>query len=104
MKTTPHILEEPSYRGGTEIKICHRVHLNPEANFAAALMDHLAIVAGAPDIGEDSAGRAKIRLMTPAEVVERACEISRLAFEEFEKREWLTEIPAPKPQKLKDEL
>lgn len=103
MNTKPHFNEEPSFRGGTEIKISRSMIVNAEADFAMELMRHLAIAIGHPD-GEDSAGRAKLRLMTPQEISNRACEISRCAFDEFEKNDWLVALPAPKPMKLKDEL
>lgn len=96
-------IEVPGYRGETDIKICHTVIGNQEAEFARAMMKHLAI--GTADIdGEDSAGRQKCRLMTPSEIVQRACDISQAAFAEFEKRGWMLAVPLPKPPKSKDEL
>ncbi len=51
-------------------------------------------VAGSPD-GEDSAGRAKTRVQTPAEVVERACETAAALWAELDRRGWLETNPAP---------
>ena len=62
-----------------------------KARFAMSIMERWAMVAGDPD-GEDSAGRSKLRLIEPDEVVHRACEISDHAFEEMEKRGWIDRI------------
>lgn len=96
-------IEVSGFRGETEIKICHTVHPDQEAHFAMHLMDHLGI-AVATDDGEDSAGRHKLRLQTPDEVVQRACDIAQKAFAEFEKRGWMLALPLPKPPKSKEEL
>jgi hypothetical protein len=52
------------YRKSTEVKLCNTVVPDAEGAIALDLMHHLAIAA-ATDGGEDSAGRHKIRLMTP---------------------------------------
>jgi hypothetical protein len=99
----PYITEEETYRGATEIKLHFSVCFNPQADIALKLMQHLAIVATVPD-GEDSSGRQRLRMMNPIEIAERACAIAFYACEEFERRGWLTPMPAPKPQKRKEEL
>jgi len=66
----------------------------PIADFAMELMRHLAIVSGIED-GEDSSGRAKARLATPQEVVDRACEIAALSFDQFSDRGWLLRTNPP---------
>lgn len=38
--------------------------------------------------GEDSAGRSKLRLQTPQELVERACNVAGLMYEEIKARGW----------------
>lgn len=43
--------------------------------------------------GEDSAGRAKLRSATVKEVVDRATEAAATAFEEFERRGWIIDVP-----------
>jgi hypothetical protein len=91
------------FRGGTEISICPTEVPEQEGDYALHLMTHLAIAAAIPD-GEDTAGRQKLRLMTPQEVVDRACEISKLAFQQFQAREWTLKLPLPQPPKKKDEL
>lgn len=51
-----------------------------EAKLAFALIERWGMVAGLPD-GEDSAGRSKLRLSTPDELVERAFACAKKAFE-----------------------
>lgn len=87
-------IERPTYKG-TEIQVVERTVPEAQAQYAMSLMKHFGIVAGTPD-GEDSSGRQKLRLATPKEIVERACTIAELAFQEFENRDWLLDLPAPK--------
>lgn len=88
-------VEHKSYKGRTEIVICQTEIPHPQAQLAGELMRHLAIVAAVPD-GVDDAGRQKVRLMTEAEVVERATKIADLAWAEYRKRNWLLDVPVPK--------
>jgi len=62
------------------------------AHFAMKLMEHLAISAAEAD-GEDTAGRQKLRLLTPVEVATRACNIAAAAYQQFEDRDWLLTAP-----------
>lgn len=103
MNTKPTPIERETYRGATEIVICGSVVLDPRADLAERIMRQLSIICATPD-GEDSAGRQRFRLMTPEEVAQRATDIADCAFEQFEKRDWLTAIPLPKPPKSKEEL
>lgn len=64
------------------------------AQLAGELARHLALVAGQAD-GEDSAGRQKIRLLSPDEVATRALEIAEALWAGFEKREWMISMPSP---------
>jgi hypothetical protein len=66
---------------------------NDKAEYAKHLMEHHATVCAVPD-GEDTAGRSKLRLQTPAEVVDRCVEIADRAYAEFEKRGWLVAVPS----------
>ena len=50
-----------------------------EAILAMSLIERWGMVAGQPD-GEDSAGRSKLRLSTPEELVDRAFIVARMAF------------------------
>ena len=67
-------------------------HPELEAKFAMALIERWGMVAGIED-GEDSAGRAKIRLISSKEVVERAVDVTSRAMAEFEARGWLKHLP-----------
>lgn len=87
-------IEYPSYKG-TEISICQTEMEEPRARLASELMRHLAIVAVVPD-GEDNSGRQKVRLMTPAEIVDRATEIADLAWNKYRSRGWILDVPLPK--------
>ena len=62
------------------------------AAFAMQIIERWALVAGIPD-GEDSAGRAKQRLPTTAELVVRAFDIAEAAFIEARKRGFTTALP-----------
>ena len=55
---------------------------------AITLVERWGTVAGY-DTGEDSAGRAKIGLMLPADVVNRATEMASLLVDALEQREWV---------------
>ena len=63
-----------------------------EARIAEALIERWGIVAARSD-GEDSAGRQKLALLTPQELVERACETAALACAEFDRRGWFLHVP-----------
>lgn len=90
-------IEEPTYSGGTEIRVCHTVIPQQQATFAMELMKNLAIAAATPD-GEDSSGRAKLRLMTEAEIVSRATLIAQMSWDTFKDMGWILEVPMPKPR------
>ncbi len=51
-----------------------------EANLAFVFIEHWGMVAGEID-GEDSAGRQKLRLLTPEEIVDRAFIIAHTAID-----------------------
>lgn len=67
----------------------------PEAQFAMQLIERWGMVAGIPE-GEDSAGRAKIGLMAPKDVVARAIETTELAFLAMDEKGWFIQVPPPK--------
>jgi len=68
-------------------------HLDARARLAMEMMCRWGMVAGSPD-GEDSAGRSKLKLEDEAAVVERACKMTALAFDEFNKNNWITHLPS----------
>lgn len=88
-----------SYRGGKSVTIEKTEMFGIVAIMAASFAERWGMVAGEPD-GEDSAGRAKLKLSTPEQVVERACEMAELLYQEFHERDWMVKIPLsvdPKP-------
>lgn len=104
MLKPPYIQEHQNFNG-TQIIVSPAQAPDQIAQFAMHLMDHFGVVAATDTDQCDPAGRAKLRLQTPEEVVTRACAIAELAYAEFEKRGWMLELPAPTPRKLKaDEL
>lgn len=64
-----------------------------EARMALAFMERWAMVAAEAD-GEDSAGRAKLRLMTADEIASHACIVAQKAVEQFRARGWIKDIPS----------
>lgn len=60
-----------------KIEINERERLTLESILAVGFIEKWGMVAGEPD-GEDSAGRAKLRLSTPEEVVARAFKMAEL--------------------------
>ena len=63
------------------------------ARFALACIERWGMVAAVPD-GEDSAGRSKMRRCGVDEVVQFACLSAEAAFNQFQKRGWLIDIPS----------
>ena len=70
----------------------------PIAKFAMALSERWGIVACEID-GEDSAGRSKLRRLTPDELAQTACETASALWDQFNARGWMTEVPIPTPKK-----
>lgn len=66
---------------------------DPEAEFALQCIQKWGMVA-AKDDGEDSSGRAKIKLSTPEEIVDRAFKIARLAMEHIAREDMLIHFPS----------
>jgi hypothetical protein len=96
MKTHEVIETDDRYATNlTSVEIYAVKYPNGEATFAMQLANDLAIATAVPD-GEDSAGRQKIRMMTPDEVTERACQIAAKMFAQFDKCGWLMDLPLPK--------
>jgi len=84
---------EGGYQTG-EVTVYHTKYPNLRASLATELLTRWGFIGAAQD-GEDSAGRQKAKLMSPAEVVIRACEIADLAITEMENRGWFLEVPKP---------
>ena len=60
---------------------------------AVELIARWGMVNGKPTTEEDTAGRAKMDLMEPTEVVERAFTMACLAWAQLEEMEWLVKVP-----------
>ena len=84
----------------TELEQQQLEHAVREGRMATILIEKWGTVAADTD-GEDSAGRSKLRLQTPEEIVQRACDTAALACAEFRKRGWI--IPVPPTYELDDE-
>ena len=69
------------------------IALNQRARFAVSFVERWGAVAATPDGMEDSAGRQALRMMTPTELVTRACETADLLFAGLIARGWAVEVP-----------
>lgn len=65
-----------------------------EGRLACYLVERWGMVAGVED-GEDSAGRAKIRLTTPDELVARALEVAEKTTKAIREKGWTIHVPFP---------
>jgi len=63
-----------------------------------ALVERWGLVACVLD-GEDSAGRQKMRVMTPEELARAACDTAEETWKQIEERGWTLAIPEPTPKK-----
>lgn len=63
------------------------------ARFATVCIERWGMIVAQPD-GEDSTGRQKMRMTTPAEIVERACDCADAADLAFRKRGWALTLPS----------
>jgi len=92
------------YEGSEGVHIFAGQIYDPRADWAREMANHWGMVAGIQD-GEDSQGRAKARLTTPEEVVDRACACAHLLWEQFNDRGWVIDIPIPRhPDEVKAEM
>lgn len=87
------VVKHPFSNSAPEVSLRGRFELTRRARLAVILIEKWGMVAGKVD-GEDSAGRSKLELQTPEEVVARACETSERAWAEFEKRGWVFRLPS----------
>lgn len=69
-----------------------QVVTDQQAGFAMALLEKWGLVT-AEDGGEDTAGRAKLRKLTPKEVVGYAFDVAHYTYEEIARRGWIVEFP-----------
>jgi hypothetical protein len=67
---------------------------NQEATFALQMLERFGLIAGRDD-GEDTTGRAKAQLLSVAETVARAFDLSAEAFRVMRERAMLVDLPDP---------
>lgn len=95
-KWTDTIVARPSRYGEPPLPFAlvkhSRKNIGPEAAFAMHCIERWAMVAAEQD-GEDSAGRTRLRRMTPDEIVSHACDCADKAFAAFQERGWLVDVP-----------
>lgn len=75
-------------------------HLTKPARMALAFVERWGMVS-AQDNGEDSSGRAKLKLLSPEDVVDRACLISGLLLHKFHELDWILDVPSMDELKAK---
>jgi hypothetical protein len=72
-----------------------KFHPDMRARLAMTLIEKWGMVAATVADGEDSAGRSRMRLLTPAEVVGRACETAERAIEAMHGLGWMHAVEEP---------
>lgn len=85
-------LTEKDYMGETGVMVYATEEPNEEAAMAFKILDHFALIAALPD-GEDSAGRAKLALISPQEAVRRAFDLAQEAFRVARERGLMVQLP-----------
>lgn len=103
MKTTQWMEVSRGFDGGTQIIIVETEVPDVVGRLAIEFAERFALVAGIPD-GEDSAGRSKLRLGTPEEVVTRACDLAEETWKQLRARGHTLTIPVPKPGKSYEDI
>jgi hypothetical protein len=81
--------------GGEEVRVLREHIPNEEGDLAIRFAERFAVIAAVED-GVDEAGRAKLRLQTVPEVVERACELAAQMTTALRERNWILDLPIPK--------
>lgn len=94
------ILERETYGGGTEVVMTKLETFSPLGELAVHFIDKWGVVAGIED-GEDAAGRAKLRLLKPDEVVRRGIDMAKEVYAQLTAEGWMVELPEPKESQRK---
>lgn len=81
------------FERGVSVQVHDREVLGLEGKLALTLIEKWGMVLSVPD-GEDTAGRQKLGLMPPSEVVARAFETARLATAKLYGRGLVTVLPS----------
>ena len=84
-----------------EVVIAARQDMYPVGKIAVEIATRLAIVS-AEESGEDSAGRAKLRRSSAAEIAQFACDTAQELWTQIEQRGWMFELPLPSPKAVKE--
>lgn len=77
-----------------EVMIYEKFTPDFRARLATQLVERWGLIAADVQEEENSAGRNKVRLMAPNEIVARACDTADLLVSELHKRGWMTETPS----------
>lgn len=77
---------------GKDVRLYKTEVFDEVAGFASALIERWGLVAAMPD-GEDSSGRARLRLPTTDELVKRAFDIAEATFAEAAARSHVIPLP-----------
>lgn len=85
--------EKEFYSSKPSVTLHETGHFTLQAKMAVSFVEKWGMVAGKDD-GEDSAGRAKLTLMSEQEVVDRAVNMSNLLMEALEGQGLIVEIPS----------
>jgi hypothetical protein len=85
-------LQMSVYGDRAELKINERERFSFEASLACQFLEKWGMAMATED-GEDSAGRSRLRTMSPAEAVQRAFDMAQLACEEARKRGQVVLLP-----------
>ena len=75
-----------------ELMVHNTEHLTPEGEFMLKLVERWGMAMSVDD-GEDSSGRHKTRLMLESELVDRAAEMTELAFDVVRDSGWTITVP-----------
>lgn len=93
MSKSQKVRIRPQFRGDQKDVVVYSVeHADQTAVFAMQLLEKWGLVAAIPD-GEDSAGRAKLRLPTVNEIVTRAFDIAEVSMSEARMRDLMVNVP-----------
>lgn len=77
---------------GKDVIIFHLEHPTLQGHFVMTLIEKWGMVSAKED-GEDSVGRAKLRTLTPQEVVTRAMDVAEIAFKSMRQAGLIIDLP-----------
>lgn len=88
--------------GKTDVVLHEKMQMDLRARIATDLVTRWGMVAAIPD-GEDSAGRQKLKLMSPKELVDRAMATAEMLVEAAKDRDMILMLPdLPADEKEED--